>query len=264
MLARLSRARVRPLTRCIQSQTVHPLSNTSKYAIIVGAVATATVIGTVWTSQPIALDAAHSPSPPVPKPTFDDYLRTKLLAGPGGHPPQPPSVKSQQDLTPEPAPNPAPSEPEPSQEPSQVVVQSEETADGAGDSGGGAFNPETGEINWDCPCLGGMAHGPCGPEFREAFSCFVHSEDEPKGINCVEKFQGMQTCFREHPEVYASEIADDDEAEAAERESALPGEREGVEKESAPHVDTLESEGSKPTPQSAPGPSEEAPSSSQQ
>ncbi|KAK5264005.1 Oxidoreductase, partial [Exophiala xenobiotica] len=24
----------------------------------------------------------------------------------------------------------------------------------------GAFNPETGEINWDCPCLGGMAHGP--------------------------------------------------------------------------------------------------------
>ena len=24
----------------------------------------------------------------------------------------------------------------------------------------GAFDPETGEINWDCPCLGGMAHGP--------------------------------------------------------------------------------------------------------
>ena len=23
-----------------------------------------------------------------------------------------------------------------------------------------AFNPDTGEINWDCPCLGGMAHGP--------------------------------------------------------------------------------------------------------
>lgn len=67
---------------------------------------------------------------------------------------------------------------------------------------GGAFNPETGEINWDCPCLGGMAHGPCGPEFREAFSCFVYSEDEPKGINCVEKFKGMQDCFRRHPEVY--------------------------------------------------------------
>jgi len=30
----------------------------------------------------------------------------------------------------------------------------------------------SGEINWNCPCLGGMATGPCGVEFREAFSCF--------------------------------------------------------------------------------------------
>ena len=29
-----------------------------------------------------------------------------------------------------------------------------------------------GEINWDCPCLGGMPHGPCGQEFKDAFSCF--------------------------------------------------------------------------------------------
>ena len=67
----------------------------------------------------------------------------------------------------------------------------------------GAYNPETGEINWDCPCLGGMAHGPCGEQFKEAFSCFVFSEDEPKGINCVEHFKRMQDCFREHPEIYA-------------------------------------------------------------
>lgn len=52
-----------------------------------------------------------------------------------------------------------------------------------------AFNPETGEINWDCPCLGGMAHGPCGEEFKAAFSCFVYSEEEPKGIDCIEKFK---------------------------------------------------------------------------
>lgn len=76
-----------------------------------------------------------------------------------------------------------------------------------GDAGsGGAYNPVTGEINWDCPCLGGMAHGPCGPEFREAFSCFIFSEEEPKGINCVEKFQGMQNCFREHPEIYGDGV----------------------------------------------------------
>lgn len=71
------------------------------------------------------------------------------------------------------------------------------------DGSGGAFNPQTGEINWDCPYLGGMAHGPCCPEFREAFSCFVFSEVEPKGIDCVEKFKAMQTCFRAHPDVYA-------------------------------------------------------------
>jgi len=48
-----------------------------------------------------------------------------------------------------------------------------------------------------------MAHGPCGMQFREAFSCFVFSEQEPKGIDCVEKFKAMQDCFREHPDIYA-------------------------------------------------------------
>ncbi|KAG9247690.1 hypothetical protein BJ878DRAFT_145828 [Calycina marina] len=75
----------------------------------------------------------------------------------------------------------------------------------------GAFNEETGEINWDCPCLGGMAHGPCGEEFKAAFSCFVYSKDEPKGIECIDKFKGMQDCFRQHPETYASELADDED-----------------------------------------------------
>ena len=60
----------------------------------------------------------------------------------------------------------------------------------------GAFNPETGEINWDCPCLGGMAHGPCGEEFKTAFSCFVYSEEEPKGMDCIEKFQYVKWRFR--------------------------------------------------------------------
>ncbi|KAL1608509.1 Oxidoreductase [Paraconiothyrium brasiliense] len=86
----------------------------------------------------------------------------------------------------------------------------------------GAFNPETGEINWDCPCLGGMADGPCGEEFKAAFSCFVYSTEEPKGMDCIEKFKDMQGCFRKYPDVYGSELesdADDDEddlsAEAA-------------------------------------------------
>lgn len=73
-----------------------------------------------------------------------------------------------------------------------------------------AYNPETGEINWDCPCLGGMAHGPCGEEFKAAFSCFVYSEAEPKGVDCIEKFKDMQNCFRKYPEVYAEELRDED------------------------------------------------------
>ena len=90
----------------------------------------------------------------------------------------------------------------------------------------GAFNPETGEINWDCPCLGGMAHGPCGEQFRAAFSCFVYSTEEPKGMDCIDKFKwvlrgrpwgaadghrGMQDCFREHPDIYGEELDEDDE-----------------------------------------------------
>ncbi|CCH40479.1 Mitochondrial intermembrane space import and assembly protein 40 [Wickerhamomyces ciferrii] len=74
-----------------------------------------------------------------------------------------------------------------------------------------AYNPETGEINWDCPCLGGMANGPCGEEFKEAFSCFVFSEADPKGVDCIEKFQNMQNCFRKYPEVYSAEIRDEED-----------------------------------------------------
>ncbi|KAI0908295.1 hypothetical protein F4823DRAFT_499941 [Ustulina deusta] len=87
----------------------------------------------------------------------------------------------------------------------------------------GAFNPETGEINWDCPCLGGMAHGPCGEEFKAAFSCFVYSKEEPKGMDCIDNFQHMQDCFRLHPEVYGEELADDDEAAPAVDEVATDG-----------------------------------------
>merc|ERR1712137_776893 len=59
-----------------------------------------------------------------------------------------------------------------------------------------------GDINWNCPCLGGMAVGPCGVEFREAFSCFHYSEEEPKGKECLPKFADMQECMKQYPELY--------------------------------------------------------------
>ena len=57
------------------------------------------------------------------------------------------------------------------------------------------LNPNTGEINWDAPTLGGLANGQCGKEFKLAFSCFVHSHTTPKGVDCIKSFNRMQDCF---------------------------------------------------------------------
>ncbi|QHS74409.1 Mia40p [Saccharomyces paradoxus] len=108
----------------------------------------------------------------------------------------------------------------------------------------GAYNPDTGEINWDCPCLGGMAHGPCGEEFKSAFSCFVYSEAEPKGIDCVEKFQHMQDCFRKHPEHYAEQLketSDDEESQDKAKTNTI---------ESAPNVSSAKENAAKKAEQS--------------
>jgi hypothetical protein len=74
-----------------------------------------------------------------------------------------------------------------------------------------AVNPETGEINWDCPCLKSALEPPCGHTFKAAFSCFVSSKTEPKGIDCQELFKAMQECFQAHPEKYGSILADDED-----------------------------------------------------
>uniref|UniRef100_A0A8C1Y9N3 Coiled-coil-helix-coiled-coil-helix domain containing 4b n=1 Tax=Cyprinus carpio TaxID=7962 RepID=A0A8C1Y9N3_CYPCA len=63
----------------------------------------------------------------------------------------------------------------------------------------------SGEINWDCPCLGGMASGACGEQFKTAFTCFHFSQEEVKGLDCLEQFSSMQECFRHHPELFPQE-----------------------------------------------------------
>lgn len=71
---------------------------------------------------------------------------------------------------------------------------------------------QDGNINWSCPCLGGMATGPCGVDFRDAFSCFHYSEADPKGSDCYDAFRKMQDCFQQYPTVYnKSSSGDDDE-----------------------------------------------------
>lgn len=70
-----------------------------------------------------------------------------------------------------------------------------------------------GEINWNCPCLGGMATGPCGLEFREAFSCYHYSTAEPKGSDCYDAFKTMQTCMIQYPALYGKRGDSMDELE---------------------------------------------------
>jgi len=61
-----------------------------------------------------------------------------------------------------------------------------------------------------------MATGPCGVEFRDAFSCFHYSEAEPKGSDCYDAFKTMQDCMSEYPSVY-NQNSDDD------KEGGMPG-----------------------------------------
>ncbi|KAK4884082.1 hypothetical protein RN001_000353 [Aquatica leii] len=63
-----------------------------------------------------------------------------------------------------------------------------------------------GDINWNCPCLGGMATGPCGVEFRNAFSCFHYSKEDPKGSDCFNLFKTMQTCMQQYPTLYNKDL----------------------------------------------------------
>lgn len=60
----------------------------------------------------------------------------------------------------------------------------------------------------NCPCIDAMREGPCGNDFIAAYRCFLESDTEPKGMDCVDKFATMQTCMAEHPEEYN---LDDDE-----------------------------------------------------
>ncbi|EDS41528.1 mitochondrial intermembrane space import and assembly protein 40 [Culex quinquefasciatus] len=104
---------------------------------------------------------------------------------------------------------------------------------------------DNGDINWNCPCLGGMATGPCGVEFREAFSCFHYSEAAPKGSDCYDAFKTMQDCMGNYPGVYAKQNQrdgdDDDEDDGLDLGAAMAGaEQESPDKVSVDSVDATD------------------------
>ncbi|XP_019680689.2 mitochondrial intermembrane space import and assembly protein 40 isoform X1 [Felis catus] len=71
----------------------------------------------------------------------------------------------------------------------------------------------SGDINWNCPCLGGMASGPCGEQFKSAFSCFHYSTEDVKGSDCVDQFRAMQECMQKYPDLYPQEDEEEEEEE---------------------------------------------------
>ncbi|GAA6221834.1 mitochondrial intermembrane space import and assembly protein 40 [Lates calcarifer] len=109
-----------------------------------------------------------------------------------------------------------------------------------------------GDINWNCPCLGGMASGPCGSQFKEAFSCFHYSKEEVKGSECIDYFRNMQECMQRYPELYPQE-EDKDSSTQAESDtgsaSAAPTEGSALspETDATPSTSDVSSDSVSPT-----------------
>jgi len=109
-----------------------------------------------------------------------------------------------------------------------------------------------GDINWNCPCLGGMASGPCGSQFKEAFSCFHYSKEEVKGSECIDNFRNMQECMQRYPELYPQEEDKESSTQAesnAGADSAAPTEGSALspETDSNPAASTVSSDSPSPT-----------------
>ncbi|KAL4857952.1 Mitochondrial intermembrane space import and assembly protein 40 [Chlorella vulgaris] len=68
------------------------------------------------------------------------------------------------------------------------------------------------EAALSCPCLGDLKDGACGPSFVHAFSCFIRSEEEDKGMDCLDQFKAFQVCLQHNPEHLAKIMAADDGA----------------------------------------------------
>lgn len=97
-----------------------------------------------------------------------------------------------------------------------------------------------------------MASGPCGSQFKEAFSCFHYSKEEVKGSECIDHFRNMQECMQRYPELYPQEEEKESSPEAesnAGSDSAAPGEGSALspETDSTPAALTASPDSTSPT-----------------
>ena len=63
-----------------------------------------------------------------------------------------------------------------------------------------------------------MPNGPCGPDFREAFSCWVENKDNEEGFaeHCFENFSKWEKCLNENREIYKQGSDESDELNESE------------------------------------------------
>jgi len=78
-----------------------------------------------------------------------------------------------------------------------------------------------GSINWDCPCLGGLAIGTCSLEFRRAFSCFHNSDAKAKGSECFSEFSKLTECFSKYPKLYGNKDKSSDNQQSTTATTAI-------------------------------------------
>ncbi|CAN6245258.1 unnamed protein product [Urochloa humidicola] len=81
-----------------------------------------------------------------------------------------------------------------------------------------AFNGEINEsIDVDvqkaleCPCLDDLKRGPCGSQFIDAFLCYLKSNKEEKGSDCVDPFIALQNCIKENKEAFIKDTLEEEE-----------------------------------------------------
>lgn len=94
-----------------------------------------------------------------------------------------------------------------------------------------------------------MASGPCGSQFKEAFSCFHYSKEEVKGSECIDNFRNMQECMQRYPELYPQEEDKESSPEAESNSgsgSALLPESDSTSATSTPEA-TASSDSTSPT-----------------
>ncbi|KFK27647.1 hypothetical protein AALP_AA8G410500 [Arabis alpina] len=63
----------------------------------------------------------------------------------------------------------------------------------------------------DCPCIADLRNGSCGSQFTEAFRCFLKSNAEEKGSDCVHPFVALQSCIKANPDAFSKEVLEDGE-----------------------------------------------------